>query len=130
MKMNDYQLRRYLMKEIHGVDIPRKPPKRTSLLGTPKTARSWRYLAWIRTLPCSVCGAVPSEAAHTGGDGGMRLKASDFSAVPLCADHHTAAADSYHALGKAGFEIRHNVYFAKLVKRLNSLWFDPANRVA
>ena len=118
------------MKEVHGVDIPRKPPKRTSLLGTPKTARAWRYLAWIRTLPCSVCGAVPSEAAHTGGDGGMKLKASDYSAVPLCADHHTAAADSYHALGKAGFEIRHNVEFAKLVKRLNSLWFDPANRVA
>ena len=120
------------MKEIHGVDIPRKSPKRTSLLGTPKTARSWRYLAWIRTLPCSVCGAViPRKPLTREAMVACALKASGLlSAVPLCADHHTAAADSYHALGKAGFEIRHNVYFAKLVKRLNSLWFDPGNRVA
>ena len=117
------------MKEVHGVDIPRKPPKRASILGTKKTARSWRYLAWIRSLPCAICGAVPSEAAHTG-NGGMRIKASDYSTVPLCSEHHTAAADSYHNLGKAAFELRHNVQFAKLVKRLNSLWFDPENRVA
>jgi hypothetical protein len=141
MKMNNYQLRRYLMREVHGVDIPRKPPKRASVLGTPKTARSWRYLAWIRTLPCAVCdrserseaaqsATERSEAAHTGSDGGMKLKASDYSAVPLCSDHHTASADSYHKLGKHAFEVRHNVDFAKLVKRLNSLWFDPENRVA
>jgi hypothetical protein len=125
---NDYQLRKWLMKEVHGIDIPRKPPKRASVLGTPKTARSWRYLAWIRSLPCVVCGA-PSEAAHTG-NAGMSIKASDFSAVPICPDHHTAAADSYHKLGKHAFEVRHNVNLAKLVKRLNSLWFDPENRVA
>ena len=118
------------MKEVHGVDIPRKSPKRASLLGTPKTARSWRYLAWIRSLPCLVCGAVPSEAAHTGSDGGMKLKASDFSAVPLCGECHTTGANSYHKLGKREFEVRRNVQLAKLVKRLNSLWFDPQNRVA
>ena len=55
--MSDRHLRRWLMKEIHGVDVPRKPAKRASILGTPKTARSWRYLAWIRALPCAVCGA-------------------------------------------------------------------------
>jgi hypothetical protein len=127
--MSDRHLRRWLMKEIHGVDVPRKPAKRASILGTPKTARSWRYLAWIRTLPCAVCSVTPSEAAHTG-NAGMSIKASDYSAVPLCSDHHTAAADSYHALGRRAFELFHNIELAKLVKRLNSLWFDPENRVA
>jgi hypothetical protein len=117
------------MKEVHGVDIPRKPPKKASILGTKKTPRSWRYLAWIRTLPCAVCGAH-AEAAHTGSDGGAKLKASDYSAIPLCSDHHTAAADSYHSLGRQDFERRHGLNVRELVKRLNSLWFDPANRVA
>lgn len=127
--LSDRQLRRWLMREVHGVDIPRKPPKRASILGTKKTARSWRYLAWIRSLPCAACGMTPSEAAHTG-NAGMSIKASDFSCVPLCSDCHTAGADSYHKLGKQEFEVCRNVKLAKLVKRLNSLWFDPENRVA
>jgi hypothetical protein len=49
-----------------------------------------------RVLPCGVEGR--SEAAHTGSDGGMSMKASDRSCVPLCADCHTQRADSYHRI--------------------------------
>ena len=118
------------MKEVHGVDIPRKPPQKASALGTPKVARSWRYKAWIRSLPCAACGATPSEAAHTGSDGGMKLKASDYSAVPLCASCHTLAPHAYHVLGRQAFELHHSLDLKALVKRLNGLWFDPRNRVA
>ena len=127
---NDWQLRKYLMREIHGIDIPRKPPQKASVLGTPKTPRNARYLRWIRSLPCAVCGSLPSEAAHTGSNGGMKLKASDYSCIPLCHDHHTAAADSIHRLGKAEFECRHDLDIKALVKRLNRLWFHAENRVA
>ena len=129
--MTNHQLRRWLMKEIHGIDIPRKPPQKASVLGTKKTARSWRYLAWVRSLPCAVCGSEPSEAAHTGSDGGMSMgKASDYSAIPLCSDCHTQSAESYHRLGRGEFERRHDLDVAALVRRLNSLWFNPENRVA
>jgi hypothetical protein len=128
--MTNHQLRRWLMKEIHGVEIPRKPPTRASVLGAKKTARSWRYLAWIRTLPCAVCGAQPSEAAHTGSDGGMSMKASDYSAIPLCPNCHTMSSDSYHALSRDEFETRHGLECSQTVRRLNRLWFHPENRIA
>jgi len=124
--MSNRQLRRWLMKEVHGVDIPRKPPQKASALGK-KTPRNWKYKAWIRTLPCVVCGHTPSEAAHTGSDGGTSLKASDYSCVPLCCDCHTQGPLSYHRLGREAFELQHGLDLKALVKRLNSLWFDPRN---
>lgn len=58
------------------------------------------YLAWIRTLPCCLCGDdVHVEAHHPRigsiGDGknytGMNEKASDKWALPLCGRHHREA---------------------------------------
>lgn len=48
------------------------------------------HLAFIRTLPCVKCSALPCEAAHirSGTDGGTGLKPSDCWVVPLCAVHH------------------------------------------
>jgi hypothetical protein len=55
------------------------------------------YLAYIRTLPCCICGDdVSVEAAHLRvgsiGDGkrdtGMMEKSSDKWALPLCGRHH------------------------------------------
>lgn len=49
-----------------------------------------KYLAWLRTLPCCVCGAYPpSQAAHVrlGGRGGIGMKPR-WSAVPCCGDCH------------------------------------------
>lgn len=128
--MNNRQLRRWLMREVHGVEIPRKPPQKAfHALGDPP-ARDWKYKAWIRTLPCTICGATPSEAAHTGTDGGMSMKASDYSVIPLCSDCHTQAPHSYHALGRDEFERRHDLDVRAIVRRLNRLWFDPENRMA
>jgi hypothetical protein len=39
-----------------------------------------------------------SETAHTGRDGGMRMKASDLSYIPLRADCHGLRRDSYHRI--------------------------------
>ena len=72
---------------------------------------------------CIACGVVgPSEAAHTGTDGGMSQKASDYSCVPLCANCHTQAPGAYHRIGKRAFQVRHGLRFARLVARPNREW--------
>jgi len=98
-------------------------------LALPRERISRRYavqaaiLAWIRELTCIACGAVGrSEAAHTGSDGGMSIKASDYSCVPLCSDCHTQAPSAYHHVGKRAFEQRHSLSFARIVARLNIEW--------
>jgi hypothetical protein len=129
--MNNRQLARWLMYEVHGVEIPRKPAEKSfSALGS-KPTRNWKYRAWIRSLPCASCGLDPAgEAAHTGSDGGMAQKASDYSCVPLCPDCHTLAPYAYHRVGKQAFEVRRNLKLSDLVKRLNRLWFHPQRNAA
>ena len=91
--------------------------------------RSSAYLAWIRTLRCAVCLKPPSEyfrieAAHTSvlGPRGLGQRSSDFSAVPLCYDHHQGNCDSYHRLGERSFAEAHQVGLRELVLALNELY--------
>lgn len=109
---------RWLYYQIHGVMPPRHPRRRRSGRGP---ARSFKYRSWIRSLPCAACGSTHSvEAAHTGNDGGMSQKASDYSCIPLCTDCHTQAPDSHHR-DRQAFEQRIDV--PALVARLTHDWF-------
>ena len=84
-----------------------------------KPPRNARYLAWIRTLPCIVCGSDRAiEASHTGPHG-LGQKSSDYSAVPLCIKHHRGGPDSYHKLGPRKFSERHGLDLRAIVNRLN-----------
>jgi hypothetical protein len=55
-----------------------------------------KYLNFIRSQPCCICGAINTEAAHIrtaslehGKRGlGMQEKSSDAWALPLCNEHH------------------------------------------
>jgi hypothetical protein len=94
-------------------------------LGPPRKgpARDEDYKTWIRTLACCACGhPAPSEAAHTGIDGGMSMKASDYSCVPLCSDCHTRGPLAYHRIGKRSFERVHGVQFSAIAARLRREW--------
>jgi hypothetical protein len=96
--------------------LPRKGP-----------ARDEDYKAWIRTLACCACGTKErSEAAHTGEDGGMSMKASDYSCVPLCPDCHRQAPGAYHRVDKRSFERSHGLSFEALVVRLNQEWREKS----
>ena len=122
--MTRAQLERFLAREILGREPLRKPPAKARR-ETPE--RDAKYRAWIRSLPCVACGSERYiEAAHCGTDGGMAQKASDRSCIPLCAPHHRTRADSYHALGRRGFELRHGLDCAALVARLNREWRERA----
>jgi hypothetical protein len=83
-------------------------------------ARKPRYLAWIRTLPCCVCGSRKAiEASHTGPHG-IAQKSPDNSAIPLCANHHRTDAYSYHRLGPRKFSEKYRLDIPAIVRRLNS----------
>ncbi len=82
--------------------------------------RDPKYLNWIRTLPCLVCGSAwRIEASHTGPHG-MAQKSSDRSCIPLCSRHHRSANDSYHKLGPKAFEEKHGLNLRRIVEDLNS----------
>ena len=84
-----------------------------------KPVRNPQYLAWIRSLPCVVCGITRGiEAAHTGPHG-LGQKSPDTSAIPLCVKHHRTGKDSYHRLGPRKFSEAHDVDVAAIVLRLN-----------
>jgi hypothetical protein len=117
-------LEAYLAHVVLGRKLPQRerigprsgPPRKGPL-------RDEGYRDWIRTLACCACGVEGrSEAAHTGTDGGISMKASDYSCVPLCSDCHTKAPAAYHRVGKREFERSKGLCFAALVTRLQLDW--------
>jgi hypothetical protein len=103
-------LHRFLAWAI--LDRTEHPRRRSPRRRRRGPARDAKYRAWIRTLPCAACETTERvEAAHTGSDGGMSMKASDYSCVPLCRDCHTLSEHAYHRLGRAQFE---RVWFLEL----------------
>src|SRR5260370_17423210 len=102
--ITEKQLRLYLAWAIHG----RKPQRRATSPTRKGPPRDPAYLLWIRGMACIACQVEGrSEAAHTGTDGGMSQKASDYSCVPLCAHCHTQAPGAYHQVGKRVFHAPH-----------------------
>ena len=78
------RLQDYLVYQVLGTQ--KKPPQQSQIPRRRKAQprkgppRNEAYKAWIRTLPCLQCGIEHrSEAAHTGTDGSMSMKASDHS---------------------------------------------------
>jgi hypothetical protein len=114
---------RFLYYQVHGVKPRRRSPRRSSARGP---ARSWKFKAWIRGQACACCGSqYDVEAAHTGEDGGMAQKASDFSCIPLCGDCHTQAPHSHHRdreACEARILDRIGMTIAELVRTLNAEW--------
>jgi hypothetical protein len=71
--------------------IPRIPSLVTRAKPQLDPRRRAQHLAFVRQLPCVVCGkAAPSEAAHvrSGSDGGAGMKPSDRYCLSLCTDCH------------------------------------------
>ena len=54
-----------------------------------KPIRDDKYLAWVRTQPCVVCGAGPCQAAHQRLlSGSTGSKPDDYHALPNCSLCH------------------------------------------
>ena len=70
------------------------------MLPKPATLRDSQYLAWIRTLGCAACGELRDIHAHHTKTGGMGIKASDYTAIPLCPRCHN---EVHQHTGKGGY---------------------------
>lgn len=124
MSLYGRALERWLAFQIHGRTGHARAPRRRARRGP---ARSWKYRAWIRTLPSVVSGEMGCDAAHTGDDGGMSMKASDYSCVPLTRDEHEEL--DHGMAGHRGFEAKYRVDLAAIVRQLNHDWFAYAAEV-
>lgn len=106
---------RWIYREVHGLDLPRKPPRRESVLHS-KPPRDYRYRAWIRSLPSAVSGETGCQACHTGPHA-IGQKASDYTCIPLTPDEHRAFDRD-----PRGFAAAHGLDVPALVQRLYRVW--------
>ena len=114
------QLQAYLAYQIHGrkEKTPRKPPAKARQSTRRGPARSEPYKRWIRTQPSIVSGLYGCDAAHTGCDGGMSMKASDLSVLPLTRVEH----EEYHKIGRDAFARKYRLDLPQLVAQFNAEW--------
>lgn len=73
------------------------------------TYRDERYLAFIRSLPCCICRIKPCDPHHSE-TGGLGIKASDLTAIPLCRICHSIC----HAIGRETFQKKRRVDFLNI----------------
>ena len=73
----------------------------------PQTFKSKVYLAFVKTLPCSVDNkdCFGDVVAHHTSTGGMGCKGSDADAIALCHGHH----DEHDHIGKKTFYVKYNL---------------------
>ncbi|MTC72317.1 DUF968 domain-containing protein [Providencia sp. wls1914] len=79
------------IKQVLDLAVDPEPP--ASFMKFPKLQRweSVRYLQWVKSQPCCVCGATADDAHHIigHGQGGIGTKAHDLFTIPLCRVHHS-----------------------------------------
>lgn len=77
--------------------------------------RCKEHLAFIRSLPCCVCGHTRGvEAAHTSGSRGMGQKRSDLETIPLCPPHH----QEQHRIGWPRFILTYELDVVEILTEL------------
>jgi hypothetical protein len=86
-----------------------------------KPERNEKYLAWIRRQPCLVCSHRPCHAHHAGRRH-MGQKPSDYTAVPLCPEHHVMGRYAYHVVGHNAFVRMYQIDFQHAIRELNRRW--------
>lgn len=78
---------------------------------------------FVRWLPCIVCGAIPSENAHTPHpSAGMGYRGDAVAVAPICWAHHQGATDSLHKMGPGPFERLHGVNLEQAARDTEAAW--------
>jgi hypothetical protein len=104
--------------------ISRRTPVKRSRGKRRGPFRSVAYRRWVASHPCQVCGNPETQACHTV-TGGMSMKSSDATCVPLCPRHHREF-DS----GRAKFDQKYCVDMFNVSVQLFALWEEKNGKVA
>ena len=83
--------------------------------------RDKNYLAWIRRLPCLICGNPLHTAPHHIPErhhASLALKTSDYRTIPLCTTHHC----EYHDDGRDTFAGRHGIDYEHCMAELTRIY--------
>jgi hypothetical protein len=88
-----------------------------------KTARSKKYMAWIRTLKCRVSDCYKPAIPHHAGEGGVGLKCSDYFTLPLCDEHHKE-----HDRGSVTFYDKYSIDKWKTIAELEAEYIELLGR--
>ena len=83
--------------------------------------RNPSYRSWIRLWPCLICGRK-AQAAHQGPHG-IGQKASDYTCVPLCYEHHSEQG----RIGRKAFDAKYGIDLLAIGERLWERW-NEANK--
>ncbi|MGJ7325507.1 DUF968 domain-containing protein [Morganella morganii] len=108
-----------IVEQIKPVVIPEiEPEPPASFMRIPKLKR-WeclKYLQWVKSQPCCVCGQQADDPHHIigHGTGGTGTKTHDIFTIPLCRIHH----DELHR-DPAAWEAKHGSQLALLFKFMN-----------
>jgi len=92
-----------------------------------KTARSRKYLDFVKRQPCCYCSAPADDPHHFAGSRGTSLKASDYHTVPLCRGHHTEWHSSMRKIGQLTTDETMGMFYRTATQLLIS-WIEMQER--
>lgn len=88
-----------------------------------KTYRSKKYMDFVKILECCVsspCFEVIERHPHHTETGGIGMKGSDLSCIPLCGFHH----DEIHRGGKETFQYKYAIDIKDKVVEANHAYIQ------
>ena len=81
-----------------------------------RSFHSDQRVKFVQSLPCRVCGALPTVTAHTVG-GGTSRRGPYQSTIPLCHRHHMEMHN-----GQKTFAKRHSLNLEALAAEVEAMW--------
>jgi len=91
-----------------------------STLFKTKTPRDNKYIEWIRSLSCCICGYPAPSDPHHSESGGKGIKGSDYSCLPFCHKHHALL----HNNGKDSFCKDNTIDLKEMVLYFNKRYME------
>jgi hypothetical protein len=88
-----------------------------------KPIRDPAYLAWVRTLPCWICGRRPCDAHHAL-VGAMAQKCDDTACLPLCRTIGTRQGHHDMADNRKEFARKFNLDIPAIIRELNRRYWE------
>lgn len=94
------------VKPVLTLKVDPESPESQMLIPKLRRWENKKYVRWVKSEPCCVCGDGCCDPHHIigHGKGGMGTKANDFKTIPLCRIHH----DEIHgSAGVKAWEAKH-----------------------